>query len=58
MNKDFDTIEQAVRMIDQAMKNGKFTRVELEGIKMLAQSIIGSTDKTLARAALVNKEND
>jgi len=50
VNKDVETIEHAIRMIDHAMRNGKFTRAELEGIKMLAQAIIGMTDKTLSRA--------
>ena len=44
-----DKIERAFGIISLQLKIGEFTIVELEGIKLLATSIAGATDKVLNR---------
>ena len=44
-----DKIERAFRDIGLELKTGEYTKVELEGIKLLATAIVGATDKVLKR---------
>ena len=49
-----DKIEQGFRIIDNALKNGKFTRLQLEFIGQFCDAIKGATNKVLARIAAQN----
>jgi len=44
-----DRIDSAVKTIVTTLQHGRFTKADLEGIKMLAQGLINTTDKVLAR---------
>ena len=49
-----DEIERGFRIIDNALKNGKFTKLQLEFIGQFCDSIKGATNKVLARIAAQN----
>ena len=57
MSKQMDQIEGAFRVVAEALKNGKFTRAELDGIKLFAEHVVGSTDRALARGPLDQQDD-
>jgi len=52
-----DEIERGFRIIDNALKSGKFSKVQLEFIGKFCDSIKGATNKVLARIAAQNSED-
>jgi hypothetical protein len=56
-NKHMDQIERSFRNVADALKNGKFTRTELEGIKMFAEHVVGATDLIVLQAKILNRIN-
>jgi len=47
-------IERGFRIIDNALKSGKFSKMQLEFIGQFCDSIKGATNKVLARIAAQN----
>jgi hypothetical protein len=50
-------VEHGFRIIDNALKSGKFTKIELEFIEQLCDSIKGATNKVLSRITAQNSES-
>jgi len=50
MSKEMDKIEAGFRLIDEALKSGKFEKHQLEHIALFCDVIKGATQKVLDRA--------
>lgn len=58
MSPEMQRIELACREISVTLENGKFTKQDLEGVKMFAEALIGATQKTLRRISDQTRQSD